>query len=149
MMHKLRDIMSTNVTAVNPQENVYSVASKMREQNIGMVPVVENGRLLGIVTDRDLVTRGIANKMPNSRSVRDIMSTHIVSGTPDMTVDEASRIMAEAQVRRLPVVENNQVVGVVSLGDLAVNQPYQDEASQALSEISETHNPHASNDLQS
>ncbi|MFC7441305.1 CBS domain-containing protein [Laceyella putida] len=147
-MHKLRDIMSKNVTSVRPQENVFSVARKMREQNIGMVPVMENGQLKGIVTDRDLVTRGIAQKKPNSGNVGDIMSTNIVCGTPDMSVAEAAQLMAEAQVRRLPVVENNQVVGVVSLGDMAVEQPYQNEAGQALNEISETHNPHASNDLQ-
>ncbi|MGA8944085.1 MAG: CBS domain-containing protein [Thermoactinomyces sp.] len=147
-MHTLRDIMSTNVYSVTPQDNVYEVAERMRQSNIGMMPVVDNGQLVGVVTDRDLVTRGIANKMPGSSSVADIMSTNLVYGTPDMSVDEAARLMAEAQVRRLPVVENNRVVGVVSIGDLAVREPYQDEAGQALNKISETHNPNASNDLQ-
>ncbi|MBA4601431.1 CBS domain-containing protein [Thermoactinomyces mirandus] len=147
-MHTLRDIMSTNVYSVTPRDNVFEVAERMRQANIGMVPVVENGQLVGVVTDRDLVTRGIANKMPNSGSVSDIMSTDLVYGTPDMSVDEAARLMAQAQVRRLPVVENNRIVGVVSIGDLAVRQPYQDEAGQALNKISEKHNPNASNDLQ-
>lgn len=147
-MDKLGEIMSKNVTTVHPQENVFSVAKKMREQNIGMVPVVENGQLKGIVTDRDLVTRGIAQKKPNSSDISAIMSTDIISGTPEMPVEEAARLMAAAQVRRLPVIKNNQVVGVVSLGDLAVKQPYQQEAAQALNEISETHDPQASNDLE-
>jgi CBS domain-containing protein len=148
LMHTLREVMSTNVEAVSPQDNVYEVANKMRGSNVGMIPVVENGELKGVITDRDLVTRGIAGKKPNSSSVSDIMSTNLVYGTPDMTVDEAAELMARAQVRRLPVVENNRVVGVVSIGDLAVQPQFQDEASQALNEISETHNPNASNDLQ-
>lgn len=147
-MHTLREIMSTDVQAVAPQDNVYEVANKMRGSNVGMIPVVENGELRGVITDRDLVTRGIANKKPNSGSVSDIMSTNLVYGTPDMSVDEAAQLMAQAQVRRLPVVENNRVVGVVSIGDLAVQQPFQDEASQAFNQISETHHPNASNDLQ-
>ncbi len=147
-MHTLRDIMSTNVYSATPQDNVFEVAERMRQANIGMMPVVDNGQLVGIVTDRDLVTRGIANKMPNSGSVTDIMSTKLVYGTPDMSVDEAAQLMAQAQVRRLPVVENNKIVGVVSIGDLAVRQPFQNEAGQALNQISETHNPNASNDLQ-
>ncbi|MBA4541761.1 MULTISPECIES: CBS domain-containing protein [Thermoactinomyces] len=148
-MHTLREIMTTDVEYVTPQDNVFEAASKMRASNVGMVPVVENGVLKGVITDRDLVVRGIAGKQPNSGSVADIMSTSLVTGTPDMTVDEAARIMAEAQVRRLPVVENNRLVGVVSIGDMAVREQHQDEASQALNEISETHNPNASNDLKS
>lgn len=147
-MHTLRDIMSANVYSVTPQDNVFEVAERMRQSNIGMMPVVDNGQLVGVVTDRDLVTRGIANKMPNSSSVTDIMSTNLVYGTPDMSVDEAAQLMAQAQVRRLPVVENNRIIGVVSIGDLAVRQPFQNEAGQALNQISETHNPNASNNLQ-
>jgi CBS domain-containing protein len=147
-MHKLRDIMSAKVEYVTPQDSVYEVANKMKQSNIGMVPVIENGVLKGIVTDRDLVIRGIADKLPNSNTVSEIMSTNLVTGTSDMSVDEAAQLMAQAQVRRLPVLENNQVVGVVSIGDMAVRQPYQNEAGQALNEISETHNPQASNDLQ-
>lgn len=147
-MHTLRDIMSTNVYSVTPQDNVFEVAERMRQSNIGMMPVVDNGQLVGVVTDRDIVTRGIANKKPNSSSVTDIMSTNLVYGTPDMSVDEAAQLMAQAQVRRLPVVENNRIIGVVSIGDLAVRQPYQNEAGQALNQISETLNPNASNNLQ-
>jgi len=147
-MDHLRDIMSTNVTYVSPQDNVFEVASMMKNNNIGMLPVVENGELKGVITDRDIVVRGIAEKLPNSSTVGEIMTQNLVCGTPDMSIDEAAQLMADAQVRRLPVVENNQLVGVVSLGDLAVRQPYQNEAGQALNEISETHNPHVSSDLQ-
>ncbi|SEM71184.1 CBS domain-containing protein [Lihuaxuella thermophila] len=147
-MNQLRDIMSTDVAYCSPQDNVYEAACLMKDHNVGMIPVVENGALKGVVTDRDLVIRGIAERKPNSLSVGQIMSNQVLTGTPDMSVDEAARLMADAQVRRLPVVENNKLVGVVSLGDLAVQERYEDEAGQALNEISETHNPRVSNDIQ-
>lgn len=147
MPHKLKDIMSTDLSSVTSEDNVFEVASLMREQNIGMVPVVDNGALTGVITDRDIVTRGVAQKNPGSSAVREVMSSHLVCGTPNMTVDEAAKLMADAQVRRLPVIENGQLVGIVSIGDLAVRTPYQNEASDALNEISENHNPHASNDI--
>jgi CBS domain-containing protein len=146
-MHQVRDIMSTHVAHLSPDDNVFEAASIMKNENVGMVPVCQNGQLKGIITDRDIVTRAIAEKKPNSCQIGDIMSDHLVYGTPDMSVDEAAQKMAEAQIRRLPIVDQNQLIGVVSLGDLAVRTPYQNEASQALSEISETHNHHTSNDL--
>ncbi|MCH5583596.1 CBS domain-containing protein [Shimazuella sp. AN120528] len=146
-MHKLRDIMSTDIAHLSPDDNLFEAATMMRDENVGMIPVCENGQLKGIITDRDIVTRGIAEKKPNSSTLHDIMSSQLVYGTPEMSVDEAAQKMAEAQIRRLPIVDQNQLIGVVSLGDLAVRSPYQNEASDALSEISETHNPHTSNDL--
>jgi CBS domain-containing protein len=146
-MHKVRDIMSTNIAHLSPDDNLFEAATIMRDENIGMVPVCENGHLKGIITDRDIVTRGIAEKKPNSCQINDIMSSQLVYGTPDMSVDEAAEKMAEAQIRRLPIVDQNQLVGVVSLGDLAVRSPYQNEASDALSEISESHNPYTSNNI--
>lgn len=146
-MHKVRDIMSTDIAYLSPDDNLFEAASMMRDENIGMIPVCEHGQLKGIITDRDMVTRGIAEKKPNSSHIQDIMSSQLVYGTPDMSVDEAAEKMAEAQIRRLPIVDKNKLVGVVSLGDLAVRSPYQNEASEALSQISETHNPHTSNDL--
>lgn len=147
-MRTLREIMTTDVNYVTPEDNVYEVARLMKEHNIGMVPVVENGVLKGILTDRDIVIRGIAEKNPNSSAVSEIMTQNPVYGTPDMSVHEAAQIMANAQIRRLPVVENNQLVGVVSLGDIAVREPFQDEAGWALNQISQTHNPNVSSDLQ-
>jgi CBS domain-containing protein len=147
-MDQLRDIMSTDLKYVSPQDNIYQAASLMKEHNVGMVPVVENGKLAGVVTDRDLVIRAIAERKPNSSSVREVMSKELVYGSPDMSVDEAARLMADAQIRRLPVVENGNLVGVVSIGDLAVRESHDQKAARALSEISETHDPHVSSDLQ-
>ncbi|RAL25680.1 CBS domain-containing protein [Thermoflavimicrobium daqui] len=147
-MDKVRHIMSKNVVSVGPNDNIYEVACLMRDHNVGMLPVVENNQLYGVITDRDIVLRGVAEKKPNSSTVKDIMSSRLVHGHPEMSIDEAARVMSEAQVRRLPVVENNQLIGVVSIGDMAVREPYADAASTAMQEISETHNPHVSSDLQ-
>ncbi|TCS95028.1 CBS domain-containing protein [Hazenella coriacea] len=146
-MSQLKDIMSKDVAYVAPNDNVYEAASRMRSQNVGLMPVVDQGELKGVVTDRDIVVRGIAEKKPNSIQVQDVMSSQLVTGSPQMSVDEAAQLMADAQVRRLPIVDNNQLVGIVSLKDMAVRAPYQNEASQALNEISETHQANASNDI--
>lgn len=146
-MHQLRDIMSTDLAHLSPDDNLFEAATMMRDENVGVIPVCTDGHLQGIITDRDIVTRAVAEKKPNSISVQEVMSQELVYGTPEMSVDEAARKMADAQIRRLPIVENDQLIGIVSIGDLAVRSPYQNEASEALNEISETHNPHSSNDI--
>lgn len=140
-MNQLREIMTQDVASVSPQDNVYKAASLMKQHNIGAVPVVENGQVRGMVTDRDLVLRAVAEQRNEQVTVGEVMSNQVVSGSPEMSVDEASRLMAQNQIRRLPVVENNQLVGMVSLGDMAVRQPHADEAGQALSNISEPSSP--------
>ncbi|MFD1396564.1 CBS domain-containing protein [Kroppenstedtia eburnea] len=140
-MSQLREIMTQNVASVSPQDNVYKAASLMRQHNIGSVPVVENGQVRGMVTDRDLVLRALAEQKNEQVTVGEVMTNQVVTGTPEMSVDEASSLMARNQIRRLPVVENNQLVGMVSLGDMAVRQPHVNEAGQALSNISEPSSP--------
>ena len=81
-MAQLRDIMTTQIAAVSPQDNVYQAASMMKQHNIGMVPVVENGQLRGVITDRDLVIRGIADRKPNSQQVAEVMTDAPVTDTP-------------------------------------------------------------------
>ncbi|MFD1428352.1 CBS domain-containing protein [Kroppenstedtia sanguinis] len=140
-MTQLREMMSKNVASVSPQDNVYQAASLMKEHNVGSIPVVENGRICGMVTDRDLVLRALAEQKNEQMTVGDVMTDQVVTGSPEMSVDEASSLMAQNQIRRLPVVENNQLVGMVSLGDMAVRQPHVNEAGQALSNISEPSSP--------
>ncbi|PTX58314.1 CBS domain-containing protein [Melghirimyces profundicolus] len=140
-MSQLRNIMTKNVAAVSPQDNVYKAASLMKQHNVGAVPVVENGQVRGMITDRDLVLRALADQKNEQVTVGEVMSGNVITGNPEMSVDEASRLMAQNQIRRLPVVENNQMVGIVSLGDLAVRQPFANEAGQALSNISEPSSP--------
>jgi CBS domain-containing protein len=136
-MQTVRDVMTTNVEACTTLDNVYEVAAKMKELNVGAIPIIENGQIMGMITDRDLVIRGIAERKPNSQKVTDVMSEHLVTVSPDMSIEEASQLMAKHQVRRLPVVQNGQLVGIVALGDLAVNKYSDEKAGAALTEISE------------
>jgi CBS domain-containing protein len=140
-MQKIRDVMTTDVEYCTPLDNVYEVAVKMKELNVGAVPICENDKLIGMITDRDLVVRGYAEKRSGSHELTDIMSDDLITVTPDTPIQEAAQLMSEKQIRRLPVVEGNHLVGIVSLGDLAVNQMSDESAGHALSEISEPSHP--------
>jgi len=114
----------------------------MKELNVGVIPVCNNqDQPLGIITDRDIVLRGVVAGLDNSANASDIMSKGVISVTPDTHVHEAARIMGENQVRRLPVVENGKMVGIVAIGDLAVRNIYENEAGEALSNISTPSRP--------
>jgi CBS domain-containing protein len=101
-----------------------------------VVPVVENGRAVGVITDRDIVVRAVADGELN-RPVRDIVSGDVVTARPDMSTKEAAQLMSEHQVRRLPVVENDRLVGIVSIGDLAVKEGSDRRIGDALQDISQ------------
>ncbi len=136
-MGTIREIMTEDVESCSLLDNVYEVAVKMKELNVGAIPIVDQGKLVGMITDRDIVMRGIAEKRPASSKVETIMSKQLISISPDASTQEAARLMAEHQIRRLPVVEGDQLVGIVSLGDFAVREMTDDQAKAALSEISE------------
>lgn len=136
-MKKISDIMTKNVDFVTPLDNVYEVAVKMKQDDVGVIPVCENDQIIGVITDRDIVIRGVAEKRPGSTKVSDIMSENLHTGSPDMSVEEAAELMADKQIRRLPIVENNKLVGIVSLGDLSVRKESDNAAGQALSQVSE------------
>lgn len=137
-MDTIRDIMTDDVECCTLLDNVYEVATKMRDWNVGAIPIVDGEKLVGMITDRDIVVRGVAEKHPGSTKVEDIMSGKLVTVTPDTSSKEAARLMAENQVRRLPVVEGDRLVGIVALGDFAVRDLTDDQAKKALSEISES-----------
>jgi len=137
-MSNLREIMTGEIDACRPEDNVFEVAVKMRDLNVGSIPVCDDEHhLLGMITDRDIVIRCVADKKPGSTQVTDIMSSDMVTATQDMSIDEAAKLMAEHQIRRLPIVENQRLIGMVSLGDIATRQKSQHNAGMALSEISE------------
>ncbi|MBM7716782.1 CBS domain-containing protein [Siminovitchia sp. FSL H7-0308] len=136
-MTLIRDIMTDEVETCSLKDNIYEVAVKMKEWDVGVIPIVEGKRLVGIITDRDIVLRCIAEKNPPSSKVEEIMSENLFTVTPDTTTQEAARLMAKEQIRRLPVVENGELVGIVALGDLAVRDLTDNQAKTALSEISE------------
>lgn len=141
MSQTVRDVMTTNVISVSPHQTVQEAAQLMKEHNVGSLPVVENGQLKGIITDRDITIRSTAQGKADQTRVSEVMTSSTVQVSPDMDVHRAAQLMAEHQVRRLPVVENNRLVGMVALGDLATEEIYQDEAQEALSQISSPSQP--------
>ncbi|EOP42973.1 CBS domain-containing protein [Bacillus cereus] len=136
-MTQVRELMSTHIVHCTPLDNVYEAAVKMKEESVGLIPVIENKQVVGLVTDRDLVVRGIAEKHPGSNQITNVMTTNIVSVAPDDSIEKATELMAQYQIRRLPVVESGQLVGMLALGDLAIRKSADDQAGFALSEISE------------
>ena len=133
----IRDVMTPNPRTVAPSESIQNAARIMRDEDTGAVPVVENGKPVGIVTDRDIVVRAVAEDGQINRSVRDIVTSSIVCATPDMSTGEASELMSEHQVRRLPVVDGDRLVGIVSIGDLAVKEGRDGRVGDTLEKISE------------
>lgn len=140
-MQTLRDIMTTNCVTVSSQDTLNSAAQKMKQHNIGIIPVVEGNNLVGVVTDRDLAIRGYGEQKTGAEPVSQVMSTNVTTASPDMTTEEAAKLMARQQIRRLPVVENGQLAGIVAIGDLAVRKEDDAKAGKALSEISEPARP--------
>ena len=135
---KLREIMTTTVIRIHPEENVMVAARTMEHYNIGAMPVCGNdGRIQGMITDRDIVTRCLAaGRVPSATKVSDVMTAGIVAVRPDMDVHTAAALMGSRQVRRLPVMENGKLCGMVSLGDIACKEESGMEAGDALAEIS-------------
>ncbi|MFJ7728901.1 CBS domain-containing protein [Neobacillus sp. NPDC097160] len=136
-MEKIRDIMTDDVECCTLLDNMFEVAVKMKELNVGAIPIVDQEKLVGMITDRDIVIRGVAEKHPGSSKVEDIMSQTLITVTPDTSSKDAAKLMAEHQIRRLPVVENENLIGIVSLGDFAIRELTDDQAKEALTEISE------------
>ena len=135
---KLREIMTGTVVRINPEETVAVAARTLARYNIGMLPVCGgDGRLCGVVTDRDLVTRCIAaGKEPPRTTVREVMTSNVVAARQDMDTVAAAQLMGRQQIRRLPVLENGRLCGMVSLGDLASKEETAYDATDALSGIS-------------
>ncbi|WP_416151066.1 CBS domain-containing protein [Salipaludibacillus sp. HK11] len=136
-MTTLKDIMTGSVDVCSPMDNIYEAALKMKNDHVGAIPICEGTKLLGMVTDRDIVVRGVADKRPNSSPLQEVMSDHLFTAPQDMDVNEAAKLMAEKQIRRLPVVNGDELIGIVALGDLAIHTSTEHEAAIALSEISE------------
>lgn len=135
---KIQEVMTRQVIRIHPEESVAVAARTLTHYNIGALPVCENnGQLCGMVTDRDIVTRCLAsNRKPEETRVRDVMTGWVISATPDMDTSTAAHLMGRQQVRRLPVVENGRLCGMVSIGDLAVREQSNPDAADALGDIS-------------
>lgn len=133
MAQQIKDVMTENPVTLQATETVRTAATRMREADIGNVVVMRQGSVCGILTDRDITVRAVADgKDPGKIKIGDICSTEPVALSADDTVDDAVRIMREKAVRRLPVVESGKPVGIVSIGDLAMER----DQGSALADIS-------------
>lgn len=134
---KIREVMTDCVIRVDPEETVDVAARTLAQHNIGILPVCESsGRLCGLVTDRDMVIRCVASgRLPSQTKVRDVMTGQVISAQPDMDAAVAAHLMGRQQVRRLPVLEDGKLCGMVSLGDLAKTEESVMDAADALMDI--------------
>lgn len=147
-MSTVADVMTRGVRTMRPDDNLVTASQAMEELNIGAVPVCDGDRLVGMVTDRDIVVRGVAQEL-NLRQCKlsDVMSAHVRTVREDDQVQDVLHEMGQAKVRRLPVVDrNDRLVGIVSLGDIAAKQAHaepqaQYQVGQSLSDISEPAEP--------
>lgn len=136
---KVRDVMTSNVDWVGPKTTVVEVAQLMKKDNVGSIPICDNNKLLGIITDRDIVLNVIAGGRDCKNTIaQDIMSKNVVSVSSDQDVHEAADLMSKYQIRRLPVVDQDKVVGILAIGDMAVERIHVNEAGDALSDISQS-----------
>jgi CBS domain-containing protein len=121
MTKTIRDLMTKNPCAIDADKPVAYAAEMMRDEDVGLAPIVEGQKLIGTLTDRDIAIRVVAEgKDPQSTNVRDVMTSRLVTVDPDQDLDEALRLMAQNQVRRLPVVEEDgKLAGVVAQADVA------------------------------
>lgn len=135
-MEQVRDVMTQNPTSCDPSATVVDAAKVMASEDVGSVPVVKDGRLAGVVTDRDIVVRVLAEgRDPNSTTVGEIASSDLETVSPDDDLNTALRKMASAKVRRLPVVDGDELVGIVAQADVA-RQGNDSETGQVVEEIS-------------
>lgn len=132
----VESLMTKSVISVSPNQHIEEAARLMHDYNIGAIPVVEGNHVSGMVTDRDITIRSTADGGNEKKPVSEVMTAEIISVTPQTKVQEAARLMADKKIRRLPVIENNQIVGMISLGDVATEQQHDSKAGEALSEIS-------------
>ena len=134
---KAHEIMTGSLITCSPDESVAEAARLMRDRNTGDVLVTDDGKLVGIVTDRDIAVRVAAKELdPREVPVKHFMSKHVVTGQPHWDVDKLAKEMGKHQIRRLPITQNGLLVGIVSLGDLAVRNGHDKHVSKSLQEIS-------------
>src|SRR6266516_5225512 len=136
---QIKDVMTRGVETIRPDASLYEAAQRMRSLDVGPLPVVDDERLFGMLTDRDIVIRAIADgRDPMTTTVAEAMTADVIYCTEDQDVREAARLMEEHQIRRLIVVDrDHRLVGIVSLGDIAITTGDERLAGEALERVSE------------
>ncbi len=134
---KLREIMTADISCASPSDSLAKIANDMKRHNVGAIPICQNDRLVGMMTDRDIVIACVATgSNPADCKAGNFMSTELVYGTPDMEVSEAVQLMGKEQIHRLPVLDGGKLVGLVSIGDLAFHCADDRVVAQLLRDIS-------------
>ena len=134
-MQTIAEVMTTDVEVVRPEETLRDAARAMADLDVGSLPVCDGRRMIGMVTDRDITIRGVAEGKGPDAPVRDVMTDDVVWCTDTDSVDEVLQQMSDAQVRRIPVVDKDrQLVGIVALGDIALEE--EDDVDETLRDIS-------------
>ena len=137
MQHQVKNVMTRDVKVISPEMTIREAARTMCDGGFGMMPVGENDRMIGAISDRDIAIRAVAEGKSPSTKVREIMSAGICWAYDDDTVEHAAKLMSQHQVRRLPVVDHDKrLVGIVALGDFAVDSSEIQPAADALAKIS-------------
>lgn len=140
---QIKDVMTSNVEVVHPDTTLQDAAKKMKDLDVGSLPVCDGQRLLGTVTDRDITVRAVAEgRNPTTTPVREVMTSGIVYCFEDQDIREVAKLMKEKQIRRLPILNRDKrLVGIVSLGDLAVDAGDERMAGETLTKVSEPAQP--------
>lgn len=134
----VREVMTASVDSATPNTTVVELAKMMKNNDIGSIPICEEQKVIGIITDRDIVLKAVAEgkNIENIKAI-EVMNSKLITVTADQDVHEAADLMSKYQIRRLPVVEQGKLIGIVALGDLAIEKIHINEAGDALSDISQ------------
>lgn len=136
---KVKDVMSKDIACLRSDDSVERAAQLMKQYNCGSIPVCTQDKIIGIVTDRDIALRSVASGQDVTKEcVGDIMTKDVVFANPETDIHDAARLMSDRQIRRLPIVENNSLIGIVALGDISLEPACQDSAEDALKNISKS-----------
>lgn len=134
---KITKLMTDDVITACPDSSLYDAAQLMREHDIGFLPIIYDGRLMGVITDRDLAIRGYADKRDESTPIKAIMTSDCITVDKSANVNDVARVMAENQIRRVCITDDQKLIGVCAIGDLASNDTFEAAAEFALGGISE------------
>lgn len=135
---RVEDIMTASVDSIESTDTIADAARRMAEDDVGALPILSDGRLVGIVTDRDIAVRGVAAGLSPQAPIRRVMSENVATCSPDDDIETVLALMSREQIRRMPVCNNReQVVGIVALADLAAHDPDKKEVAETLDDICE------------
>lgn len=145
---KVREIMSPTVDSIDVRTSIFTAAQRMADDDIGAFPVLADGKLVGIVTDRDIAVRAVANNISAGASVRQVMTTRVETCAPEDDVATVLALMSREQIRRMPVCDaDDEVIGIVSLADAAQHAPDKTDVSATLADICEPRGQHCQAEL--